>query len=270
MILPKKVIYLKKVLIFTLIMLTLSQTAVRADSKNRVDTLSETEYIQIRAVVAACADIMSFDIKDYDYDKLFKYVLYTHENFRILTDIPPGTGSSSTTDYNSVSIVRSEYIDYIMNNIFTVPPEKPPADALLTRGFCYNNGYYYYTGGFDVYFATEINDIIGVYDMADGVTLVVFTDTYREGETKTTERSFAVLQKNTVGYSLLRIGMGANPPAGEEIAQYASPAPTEIPSAAEKGSPELTMSALLLLGAAGIMGFILAIIALIRQVRKTI
>ena len=55
---------------------------------NRVNELSVSEKQEITKILTACADVMRFNIRNYDYDKLFKYVLYTHKNFQILTDIP--------------------------------------------------------------------------------------------------------------------------------------------------------------------------------------
>jgi hypothetical protein len=129
---------------------------------------------------------MRFNIRNYDYDKLFKYVLYTHKNFQILTDIPADTGNSSNLGYNNVKLVNSDYIDYIMTRVFRITPEKPPVNELLERGFCYNDGYYYYIGGFGVYFATKIVDIKGVYDIGGGVTFVIFSDIYYESDTNLT------------------------------------------------------------------------------------
>ena len=133
-------------------------------------------------MLSACADLMSFDIKNYDYDTIFKYVLYTHQNFKVLTDIDPMTGSSSSLGYNNVSIAGSSFIDYIMENILRISPEKPPVNNLLNRGFCYSGGYYYYTGGFDVFFSTEIKDIIGIYDLGGNAVYIVFSDIYTEGD----------------------------------------------------------------------------------------
>ena len=55
---------------------------------NRVNELSVSEKQEITKTLTACADVMRFNIRNYNYDKLFKYVLYTHKNFQILTDIP--------------------------------------------------------------------------------------------------------------------------------------------------------------------------------------
>lgn len=187
---------------------------------NRVNELSVSEKQEITKTLTACADVMRFNIRNYDYDKLFKYVLYTHKNFQILTDIPADTGNSSNLGYNNVTLVNSDYIDYIMTRVFRITPEKPPVNELLERGFCYNDGYYYYIGGFGIYFATEIVDIKGVYDIGGGVTFVIFSDIYYEGNTRTPEYSFAILQNTENGYSLLRLGMGEDLPTSDEVRLY--------------------------------------------------
>ncbi len=188
--------------------------------RNRVNELSVSEKQEITKILTACADVMRFNIRNYDYDKLFKYVLYTHKNFQILTDIPADTGNSSNLGYNNVKLVNSDYIDYIMTRVFRITPEKPPVNELLERGFCYNDGYYYYIGGFGIYFATEIVDIKGVYDIGGGVTFVIFSDIYYEGDTRTPEYSFAILQNTENGYSLMRLGMGEDLPTSDEVRLY--------------------------------------------------
>lgn len=187
---------------------------------NRVNELSVSEKQEITKTLTACADVIRFNIRNYNYDKLFKYVLYTHKNFQILTDIPADTGNSSNLGYNNVTLVNSDYIDYIMTRVFRITPEKPPVNELLERGFCYNDGYYYYIGGFGIYFATEIVDIKGVYDIGGGVTFVIFSDIYYEGDTRTPEYSFAILQNTENGYSLMRLGMGEDLPTSDEVRLY--------------------------------------------------
>lgn len=238
---------------------------------NIADALSAEETDKIRDTLTACADIMRFDSKNYDYDTLFKYVLYTHKNFQILTDIPAGSGRSSSLGYNNVSIVKSDYIDFIMKNVFQIEPQKPPVNNLLPRGFCYSDGYYYYTGGFDVYFATEIKEIESVYDIGGGARLVVFSDIYQEGDTKTRERSFAVLQK-TDGYALLRLGMGETLPEIGEIRKY-SPfsGHNEInwaghtPSPITESGASILVPTLILIISVCAVGVILSIILLVKN-----
>lgn len=188
--------------------------------RNRVNELSVSEKQEITKILTACADVMRFNIRNYDYDKLFKYVLYTHKNFQILTDIPADTGNSSNLGYNNVTLVNSDYIDYIMTRVFRITPEKPPVNELLERGFCYNDGYYYYIGSFGVYFSTKIVDIKGVYDIGGGVIFVIFSDIYYEGDTRTPEYSFAILQNTENGYSLMRLGMGEDLPTSDEVRLY--------------------------------------------------
>lgn len=242
---------------------------------NKLSDVPAEEQSKIKTTLSACADLMSFDIKNYDYDKIFKYVLYTHQNFKILTDLDPMTGSSSSLGYNNVSIVSSGFIDFIMNNILHITPEKPPVNSLLGRGFCYSGGYYYYTGGFDVFLSTAINDLIGIYDLGDNTILVIFSDVYTEGDTKTSEYSFAVLQKTDEQYSLLRLGMGESLPSADEIRQY-SPAFRDTKSEDGRDTKKaiqdskLMLPVLLLIisvGIAGIIGFIFAVRALIRSKR---
>ena len=241
--------------------------------QNRINAVFEEDLKDIKTMLSACADLMSFDIKNYDYDTIFKYVLYTHQNFKVLTDIDPMTGSSSSLGYNNVSIAGSSFIDYIMENILRISPEKPPVNNLLNRGFCYSGGYYYYTGGFDVFFSTEIKDIIGIYDLGGNAVYIVFSDIYTEGDTKTPEYSFAIMQKSDSHYSLLRLGMGKNLPSAEEVMQY-SPAlgDTKSEDGGDTKTPfknsKIMLPVLLLIisvGIVGIVGFIFAIAALLRD-----
>ena len=223
---------MKKILFFIPILILMFNTVFAMPTKtndeiiadypftNRVNELSVSEKQEITKTLTACADVMRFNIRNYNYDKLFKYVLYTHKNFQILTDIPADTGNSSNLGYNNVKLVNSDYIDYIMTRVFRITPEKPPVNELLERGFCYNDGYYYYIGGFGIYFATEIVDIKGVYDIGGGVTFVIFSDIYYEGNTRTPEYSFAILQNTENGYSLMRLGMGEDLPTSDEVRLY--------------------------------------------------
>ena len=61
-----------KKLIIAALYLALASSAAYADNAEPRDMAA------VRATVAACADIAEFDIKNYDYDKIFRYALYTH------------------------------------------------------------------------------------------------------------------------------------------------------------------------------------------------
>lgn len=240
--------------------------------ENILPALDETEITSIKTTLSACADLMTFDINNYDYDTIFKYVLFTHQNFKILTDLDPMTGSSSSLGYNNVSLVSSEFIDYIMENILRVTPEKPPVNNLMTRGFCYSGSYYYYNVSFDVFFSTAVQELVSVYDLSGGNIFVVFTDIYTEGDTKTDEYSFAVLSNNGERYSLLRLGMGEALPSADEIRKYIPP---EGDTKSNEGdtkfnavSDKLILFGLIVIIAAGIVGFILAVRAFMRTKRR--
>ncbi len=239
---------------------------------NKVNTIPAEDAEMIRTTLTACADVMKFDIKNYDYDSFFKYVLYTHNNFRILTDIDPMTGNSSSLGYNNVSIVSSDFIDWVIENVFRVAPEKPPVNSLTSRGFCYGGGYYYYTGGFNAYFGTDVRELECVYDLGGGVTFVVFSDIYYENDSETPEYSFAVLQKTDGKYSVLRLGMGENLPSADEVKKY-SPlssygSMTWGSDLADNGKTPgngLLLPLILLVIAVGIVSFVCSVIALVKM-----
>ena len=251
---------MKKLIIATLY-LALAAPAAYADTEPR-------DMAAVRATVAACADIAEFDIKDYDYDKIFRYALYTHENFRVLTDIDPKEGESSSFGYNKISLVSGEFMDYVMENVLGITPEKPPISDLTERGFCFNNGYYLYTGGFNTYFSTEITGIDSAEHLGGGVFLVNFSDVYTEGNTRTAEKSYAVLLEREDGtYTLLRLGMGQSPPDRETLMSYVPQSDTgETPSDEQtEGRKGALLPLLLLTCGAGTVGVILCVAAVVRR-----
>lgn len=241
--------------------------------ENILASLDETEKSTIKATVSACADLMSFDINNYDYDTVFKYLLFSHQNFKLLTDIDPTSSHSSSLGGGNVSLVSGDFIDYIMENVLCIPPEKPPVNNLLTRGFCYTGGYYYYNVGFDVSFSTAIGELKGVYDLGDSKIYVVFSDTYTEGDTKSNEESFAVLKNNGGYYSLLRLGMGETLLSGSELGKYVrSEEDTDTNSLGDTKLP-LTKNTVLLIVMVvifliGAVGLSCALIALTRTKRR--
>lgn len=236
---------------------------------NKVNFLSESGQNDIKNFLSASADLVSFDINNYDYDTVFKQLLYTHKNFQILTDIPAKSGSSSNFDYNNVSIVNSEYIDFIAEHYLGLTTEKPPVNNLINRGFCYNNGLYYYIDNPIGYFSTKIDDLITLYDLGNNTFFTIFSDMYYENNTETPEYSFAVIRDKDSSYSLLRIGMGEKLPSQEEIKKYANlPQATVTPNPNEKAVQDiLTMPALLII-AVGIVTLTCGIIVLIKIRRK--
>ena len=187
---------------------------------NTVNTISDTEKDKILSLVRACADIMDFDINDFDYNTLMKYILCTNQNFKILTDTDP----RYTDGGDDISIVSGEYIDFILRSVFDLESEHPAVNSLLSRGFYFDNGYYYYKNIFNTFYATDILSLEGVYNLGDGVLFTVFTDIYRQGNTAFPEYSYAVIRKTDNGtYKLLKLGMGRNLPSERELMEF-SPA----------------------------------------------
>ena len=253
----------KAAVILTLFILSFTTAAQAYD--DITGTFTAEDKAQLRTFLAACADITSYDVKSYDYDTLFKYVLYTHENFRVLTDIDPLASSSGAQNGSGVSLVSAEFIDYIMNTVFRITPEKPQPSALTERGFCYSNGYYMYTGGFSVFFATDIQEIDGIYDLGGDTLLVLFSDIYIEGDKESLENSYAIVRRAEDGYSLLRLGMGADAPSLDEAAEYnpqrisaATPEPTQDTRGA------LLLPLLLLICSLAICGAAISLVLLFR------
>lgn len=254
---------MKKAAVLILLILSLVHTVYAYDDIRA--SVGDEETKQIRTFLAACADITSFDINDYSYDTLFKYVLYTYDNFRVLTDIEPAASSSGAPGQGGVRLVSSEYIDYIMNTVFHITPEKPPQRALTERGFCYSNGFYLYTGGFKTYFSTEIKELDSIYDLGGDTLLIVFSDIYTEGTAQNYEKSFAVIRRAGNGYSLLRLGMGEEPPEPDDMLAYAPfsyTPPTPVP--AQSKAFTVFLPVLLLVCALGLCGTAICVILIVR------
>lgn len=266
----KKIIIIS-VFLFTLLFAPLSHASA-IGLNNRVNEMSDSEKENIRLILSACADIMRFDRGNYDFDTLMKYILCTHANFAVVSNLSP-EASVSGTSADGISIVNGDYIDNIITNIFKLTPQHPPVNALVERGYCYSNGLYYYKNIFNAFFHTQIQDITEIYSLGGGIYYVVFNDIYYENDTVSNEQSFAVIQKNdSLPYSLIRLGMGEKLLTQTEIIAYTpqktyqSPrweaAPDYIPSR------RLSMPTLIIVIASSIVIFIFGSAALIRELRR--
>lgn len=203
--------------VFSLLKSLKNRRIRESEHYNAVNDIDEETKSKIVTLLASCADIMSFDVNAPDPDRLMRYVMCTNENFTALTDIKPRSGGDGGINY-----VSTEFIDYIISNVFRVEPVTPGVDELVTRGYCLNGALYYYSDMFNVDFSTEILDIIAVYELGGGVYYVIFSDVYHRGETEIEEYSFAVVRtsENSIG-SVLRLGMGEPLLTDAEIAPYA-------------------------------------------------
>ncbi len=191
---------------------------------NKVNTVDSEFSENLKRFLTACAGLTEFDRGDYDYDRIFKYVLFTHPSFK---SIVPGNPLSGGDD---IKMVNGEYIDAIMTNILKIPVEHPDVTALTERGFCYRDGMYMYTGGFSAEYDTEILDIIALHDLGAGNYHVVFSDIYRENGSETPEYSFAIVNYTDGGFSLVRLGMGKDLLTEHQISRYSVIADMQSPA----------------------------------------
>ena len=185
-----------------------------------IDRCGSIDGVRLKTVkdfIAASADMMSYDSKNHDFDRTMKYILNTNANFQIINPYERGVYDNS---YEGIRLVRADYIDYILKNVFGLEPQHPYINELTTRGFCVNDGYYNYVPSFGENFSTEIREIKKIYDVGNNVYFIVFTDIYTENGYAVPEYSWAVLKEEN-GLKLLRIEMGAELPQEHEIMEYA-------------------------------------------------
>lgn len=168
--------------------------------------LSADDTAELMSLIKSCADIMNYDSNDYDLDTLTRHVLYTRENFRLLTDLSPMYSKGG-----SINMCSTEFIDDVMYKAFRLEPQRPPVNMLTTLGYCVNGDSYNYTGGYNVYFATDIKNIIRTIEGKDNSIFIVFSDTYSEGGKKPVfEYSTALVKRDSSGYYLAQLHMGGS------------------------------------------------------------
>lgn len=184
---------------------------------NKVNVIDPDTRAQFISFLSACSNLTEFDRENYDYDRVFKYVLFTHSSFEPIVPV-----TAHTDDSGDIKTVSGEYIDYIMMNILKIAPEHPGVTALTERGFCYRDGVYMYTGGFSADYRTEILDIIALHDLGAGNYHIVFSDIYYENGTVIPEYSYAIVNDNNGVLSLIRLGMGKNLLTEHQINRYSS------------------------------------------------
>lgn len=225
--------------------------------ESALGTFDSAELDKIHNLLTACADVMEFDSKNPDFDALMVYILHSHENFRLLTDIEPKAAAPQSSRGN-IALVGSEFVDYIVKNIFNLAPEHPRMSELSERGFAYSDGYYYYKDNF-LYYSTENVEISDIYSLGGGVYYVVFSDVYTENDVSKPESSYAVIKKGGgFGYQILRIGMGLEPLPEDEVLSYAPPGSDEVtPEPSTGGGFKIPFFiGSLALGAAGVAAFL--------------
>lgn len=170
--------------------------------------ISDTVYNELLYLIKASADIMEYKSDNFNIDVLMRHVLYTHQNFTLLSSIQPTIKKSG-----DIMMCSSEFIDDVLYKAFRLNAEKPPVNMLTELNYCYNNGFYYYVGGYDTYFATDVKEITDVFKLPDNTLLIIFNNTYTEGSNPPIpEYSYATAEYDSNGYYITELSMGGNLP----------------------------------------------------------
>lgn len=185
----------------------------------------------LKKTLSACADVFQFDKTSYDPQRFTRYILASHGNFGILTALSPAAlnmDTSITKDFEQVKICNGAYIDWVLKNIFGLEPYHAPVNNLYENQFCYSGQNYYYTVDFGVYFETNIQNILAVYDLGDETYYTVFEDTYTENGASFYEYSQAIVRPGEESdWQVLYLSMGGNlldESVLEQYTQEAAPA----------------------------------------------
>ena len=190
---------------------------------NCKDTFNNGELSKILELLDATADVVSFDVDNYDYSGLIKNILYTSEKYESMIDIPRDYKMEKIQfDYENISSVSAEYVDEILVKYFGIEPKHLGVSNMTNNNFCYVNGRYYYEGEYTGYFKTEVTDVIALYNLGGGRFYILFSDIYREDSMVIPEISYAVVDKNKTGYKLLKLSMGKYILGDEDIIRYSN------------------------------------------------
>ena len=184
---------------------------------DRHNSMSSEALQSLRCIIAASADVMSFDICNYDIDTLMRYVLNTHQNFYTAVEY----NNAEEGSRGNILLADAQYIDYVISELFNVEPSHPPINELVEKGYCFNGTNYMYTPAFNVSFGTDIRDIEAVYDVGEGVYFVIFGDIYTENGKSVPEYSYIILKDTGEGCNILRLEMGGLLPSAREVTGYA-------------------------------------------------
>ena len=161
---------------------------------------SDTELLYL---IKACADIGDYDRNSKDVNELMLRVLYTYRNFEIITD-----KNAYLTQTDKIKMCRTDFIKDVVYKAFRIDAPTPSPEKLTELGYCENNGFYYFTGGYTEYFATDVIDIQKVVVLPDGSQYVIFTNYYQEGENEPVlEYSSMQFARDNEGYFVISIDM---------------------------------------------------------------
>lgn len=179
---------------------------------------AEGDYDFLLPTIRACADIVSYD-SNTDINELMLRILYTNENFDIITPT-----KALRKAEGGIKMCSGEFIDDVLHRVFRKAPPRPEAHELTRLGYCYHDGYYYYYGGYTKYFATDVKTIDRVIELNDGSIYTLVTNTYTEGAIATEETSAITFLKDREGYYVTEIDMSLD---YLSIEDSLSPAPSK-------------------------------------------
>lgn len=161
------------------------------------------ESPEIMNIIKASVDIGDYSAETCDTDTLMLRFLYTYRNFEIITNKEP-----YPTESGKLKMCRSDFVKDAIYRTFRIDAPTPGPEKLTTLGYCENNGYYYYWGGYTKYFSTDVKDILKIIELSDGSIYVIFSNYYREGENSPIlEYSSMRLSHDKDGYYVLSIEM---------------------------------------------------------------
>lgn len=164
---------------------------------------SRDENPELMRIIKACVDIGDYTAETCDENELMRRFLYTYRNFEIITDTEP-----YATKSDRLMMCRSDFVKDAVYRAFRIDAPAPSPEKLTTLGYCENNGYYYYSGGYTEYFSTDVDEIQRIIPLSDGTFYVIFTDYYREGiNAPVLEYSSMRLGRDKDGYFVISIEM---------------------------------------------------------------
>lgn len=164
------------------------------------EDLQNTELLHL---IKACADIGDYNYETTDKNELMLRFLYTYRNFEIITDKEP-----FITQSDNIKMCRTDFVRDAVYKAFRLDAPTPSPANLTKLGYCENNGYYYFTGGYSEYFATDVRNIEKIVTLDDGTFYVIFSDYYQEG-TNTPQLEYSSMQigQDKDGYYVIAIDM---------------------------------------------------------------
>ena len=164
---------------------------------------ADDDKTELLTLIKACVDIGSFDSSDYDIDELMMRFFYSYQNFKILSPVPPYAVSSGT-----VTMCNSDFVFDALYRAFRINPPTPKPHMLTELGYCEDNGFYSFYGGYDEYFSTDVREIVKIIPQPDGSEYVVFSNYYTQGTNPPVfEYSSMTVKRDDKGYHVTAIKM---------------------------------------------------------------